>query len=243
MSDKDALPAPDPGSPAPDAPAPTGEGPACGWCSEPIGVEAVMRTCASCGALYHRDCAARSGRCADETCDLARPSHPAWTIETRAEGWLLVPAPRPSGWLRPAMVCAVLPIAGFPGGDRVVAAGQQLIGQGAIEPWMLISVAMGLAIVPWAAVLTLAGLENATQRGALLDAHGALFDHSPTWRGARLTWDDMVGFRITAGGVRLVVRGRPWTRFVGPTIPCEEGQLMHQVVETLERRGVRRYDA
>lgn len=85
-------------------------------------------------------------------------------------------------------------------------------------------------MVPNAALLVLIGLENATHHSALIDAHGVLFDRSPTWRGARLAWDAMLGFRIVEGGVRLVVRGRPWTRFVGPTIPCD-GEVMHRVVE------------
>lgn len=235
------------GAGAPLSPEPAGgsapPAPTCGWCAEPVEeLRGVMRTCAACGARYHRECAARSGRCADDGCALASPSHPAWTLEARAEGWLLAPAPAPSPWLRRAMLIAALPIIGFPGGDRVAALGKSLISQGGIERWMVVSVAVGLAAAPWAALLTLVLLEDALQRGALLDAHGVLFDHSSMWRGARVTWDSMLGFRITEAGVRLVVRGRPWTRFVGPTIPCE-GKLLHEIVETLERRGVRRFDA
>lgn len=216
--------------------------PGCGWCSDPLEGGADARSCAACGAAYHRDCASRAGRCSSEACDQHRPSHPAWTVEARAEGWLFVAAPPSSPWLRRLLLLAAAACAGAPDPEHLVNAGNELLLQTALDPWMVVSLAAGLTLAPWAALLTLTALENATHRGALLDAHGVLFDHSPTWRGARLAWDAVLGFRISGQGVRLVVRGRPWTRFVGPTIPCE-GQLMHEVVETLERRGVQRFDA
>ncbi len=60
-------------------------------------------------------------------------------------------------------------------------------------------------------------------------------------RGVILPFDWLVGFRCTGAGVVLVVRGKPWTRWLGPLIACE-GRLMHQVIERLEAHGVRRID-
>lgn len=242
MSDAEPLdPAAATPSPPPAPAPPPGRPAGCGWCSDALDAEGE-RTCAGCGARFHRTCVARAGRCASESCAQARPSHPAWTLEARAEGWLLVPAPPPSPWLRRLLLLAALTIAGAPDEQRMGELGKDLVAFGGIEPWMLISAALGLSLTPWAALLILVAIENATQRGALVDAHGVLFDHSPTWRGERLVWDDMLGFRLTDAGVRLVVRRRPWTRLVGPTIPCL-GRAQHELIETLERRGVRRFDA
>lgn len=213
----------------------------CGWCDASLG-EDQGRTCAMCGARYHRDCAARAGRCATTACPLTAPSHPAWTREARAEGWLFVPAPPSSAWLNRLLLALALPIVGLPDGERLTEAVRPLMMQGGVEPWMLIPIALGLSLPPWAALLTLAAWQNATQRPVLLDAHGLLFDHSSRWRGARLVWESILGFRLVTGGIRLVVRGRPWTRFIGPTIACD-GALQHQVVVLLEARGVARFDA
>lgn len=213
----------------------------CGWCGEHV-AEDPGRTCAMCGARYHRDCAARAARCATTSCPLHAPSHPAWTREARAEGWLHIAAPARSIWLNRLLLAAALPVVGIPDGERLAEAVRPYITQGALEPWMLVSGALGLALPPWAALLSLAAWQNATQRAVLVDAHGLLFDHSSRWRGARLVWESILGFRLVTGGIRLVVRGRPWTRFIGPTIPCD-GALQHQVVVMLEAHGVTRFDA
>lgn len=230
MSEPAPTTSEDPASPAP-----------CGWCAEPV-AEAPGRTCAACGARYHRDCASRAARCAASACPLAAPSHPAWTREARAEGWLLVAAPPPSRWLDRLLLLAALPIVGLPDGDRLGDSVELLVLEGGLEPWMLFSIALGLALPPWGALLALAAWQNATQQAVLLDAQGLLFGHSARWRGARLAWGSIAGFRLVTGGVRLVVNGRPWTRLIGPTVPCD-GALQHQVVVTLEAHGVQRFDA
>lgn len=223
--------------PTPD-PAPVAT---CRSCDAPLGEE-HGRTCAICGACYHRDCAGRLTGCETPACPLAEPSHPAWTREARAEGWLFIDAPHPPPWLNRLLLLAALPIAGLPEGERIAEAGKIIALQAGVEPWMLLSMGLGLTLPPWAATLALAAWQNATQRAVLLDAHGLLFDHSPRWRGARLFWDSIAGYRLVTGGVRLVVRGRPWTRVIGPTVPCD-GAQQHQVVVMLEAHGVARFDA
>lgn len=213
----------------------------CGWCAEPLGGD-PDRACAGCGAGYHRACADQAGRCAHASCPQARPSHPAWTVQARARDWLLLRAPPPARWLRVLMLLAALPLAGRPDGKELVEAGRELIGAGVLDRWLLVSALVSLTLTPWVAMLVLAWVESAAHRDVLIDAHGLLLDHSPAWHGARLDWRRIAAYRITAGGVRIVVRGRPWTRLLGPTIPCE-GRLQHDVVEVLARRGVARLDA
>lgn len=60
-------------------------------------------------------------------------------------------------------------------------------------------------------------------------------------RGVIIRFDQIVGFRSTGQGVVLVLRGKPWTRWLGPVVACQ-GELMHRVVERLEAHGVRRID-
>ena len=229
-----------------DAPPIDPSPPACRRCKQPLdAVAAKVRTCAACEARYHEDCARGHQGCAVLGCALERPSHPAWTREVRDRGgvWLPIPAPAASPWLARGILVACMLIAAYPAPAEVAPFVKRLIGAGQIAPWMAISVTVGLKLAPWAVLLTLLALQQATTRSVLVDSDGVLFDHSPTWYGARLRWDQLVGFRLIEGGVRLVVHGRPWTRWLGPTIPAE-GAAQHDLSVILEKLGdVRRYDA
>lgn len=63
----------------------------------------------------------------------------------------------------------------------------------------------------------------------------------PRPRGVWLRWRDVAGFRVGTGRIVLAVRGKPWTRWLGPIVECDD-ELLHRVVVRLEAKGVRRLD-
>lgn len=216
-----------------------------GACGDPDAPSAAhvlhVSTCAACGAQHHVACAPRG--CARPGCASARPSHPAWTREERALGpWTFVPAPARSVGLRGAFMAAVLLAAAVPQRERLRwAADELLFDLPEVAPWMAYSAVAAAVLVPFAALVAVGLLDHYGHRSVLIDREGLLFDHSPTWHGSRLTWSAIAGFRLVEGGVRLVVRRRPWTRFLGPLVPCD-GERQHEVVVLLEGVGVRRFE-
>jgi hypothetical protein len=224
----------EPAAPPPDPP--------CARCRVPLG-QAPPRTCALCGWLYHAHCAGPDDAFARASCPHADPAHPAWTKEARAASvWLYLTPPPPGPWLRRGMLLCTLALLAAQGGDHLQDVLRTLqSGAGGLPRWALLTGVLSVLLVPLGALFALALVEHTTRRSALLDEHGALFDHSSRWRGARLSWARMRAFRLVDGGVRLVVMGRPWTTMLGPTLPCE-GRLQHEVVVLLERHGVQRLD-
>lgn len=220
---------------------------ACPRCTQPAppaddgAAERQVETCAACGARHHAACAGAG--CARPGCVLARPSHPAWTREERARGpWLFVRAAPRGAAARAALVVAAALAAAVPHHQRLQTVAEALLaGVPDAPPWAAYSVVVAGLVVPFAALALVALLDHYRHRPVLIDRLGLLFDHSPDWHGARLAWPAIAGFRLTEGGVRLVVRGRPWTRLVGPLVPCE-GERQHEVVVLLEGVGVRRFE-
>lgn len=95
----------------------------------------------------------------------------------------------------------------------------------------------GATLVPLAAALILLVRAHALGRVAVVDADGVRLDPNDRWPGTRLPWDRIEGFRLVDRGVLLVVRGRPWTRLVGPVLPCRDAAV-EPVVAALERGGL-----
>ncbi|MCO5172129.1 MAG: hypothetical protein M9894_38000 [Planctomycetes bacterium] len=220
---------------------------ACPRCEEPLAqadegaAERQALTCAACGAGHHVGC--EGSGCARPGCALARPSHPAWTLEERARGpWLFVPAAPRGATAHAALLGAVVLAAAIPQHQRLLSVAEAVVaGVPDAPPWAAYSVVAAGLVVPFAALALVALLHHHRHRPVLIDRLGLLFDHSPAWHGARLAWPSIAGFRLVEGGVRLVVRGRPWTRLVGPLIPCE-GERQHEMVVLLEGVGVRRFE-
>lgn len=78
-------------------------------------------------------------------------------------------------------------------------------------------------------------------RAATIEASRVILGQTDPPRGAIVRFDQLAGFRCRGAGVVLVLRRKPWTRWLGPLIACE-GKVMHEVVERLEAHGVRRID-
>jgi hypothetical protein len=222
------------------APSPPPPAPACARCAQPLGAE--VRTCAGCKAHYDPACGRDPLGCAVVGCELERPVHPAWTVEAReAVRWRFFPARPTAPWLRTGQVLALVVFAALPNDDQLEPVLRQLLSTQGIDWWFLMQLGLGMMVGPILALLVLCSLAQVGGRSALLDGDGVLFDHTPAWLGARLAWKDIAGFRLVEEGVRLVVPRRPWTRWLGPTIPCE-GQAQHEVVVRLEQKGVARFD-
>lgn len=78
-------------------------------------------------------------------------------------------------------------------------------------------------------------------RAATIDERGVIIGMIDPPRGLIVPFASIAAFRCNAAGVVLVLRGKPWTRWLGPLVACD-GSLMHQVIVRLEARGVRRLD-
>lgn len=78
-------------------------------------------------------------------------------------------------------------------------------------------------------------------RAATIEPARVILGQTNPPRGVIVRYDQLAGFRCTAAGVVLVLRRKPWTRWLGPLVACD-GKLMHDVIERLEAHGVRRID-
>lgn len=102
-----------------------------------------------------------------------------------------------------------------------------------------------MGVGSWALMLAVIGLllhaHQTRWRAATVERDRVIIGTLDPPRGLLLRFDRLAGFRCAAAGVVLVVRGKPWTRWLGPLIACD-GKVMHHVVERLEAQGVRRID-
>lgn len=107
-----------------------------------------------------------------------------------------------------------------------------------------------LPLATWAAIPTvhavgLAGglaLLRAHQRGrraVVMDRAGLLLDVGPDWPGTRLGWLRLRGYALEEDGVRLVLEGRWFSRWLGPLVPARDRDA-HDLVTQLEQRRVQR---
>ncbi|MCO5168785.1 MAG: hypothetical protein M9894_20795 [Planctomycetes bacterium] len=156
---------------------------------------------------------------------------------------IVAPAPPAPRGLECSIMLLLLPLCGLwnLAGLVLVGAGEMLARALGAPP--ALGHVMGLGT--WALLLLGLGLlvhaHQTRWRGATLFEDRVVLGTVAPVRGVILRYDRLRGFRCRAGGVALMVRGRPWTRWLGPMIPCDEA-LMHDVVERLEARGVRRLD-
>lgn len=95
----------------------------------------------------------------------------------------------------------------------------------------------GLHMVALLGGMILLRLDHVRARAVAVDRLGALLDAGPDWPGTRLAWRRVAGFQLEATGARLVLVGRPWTRFVGPVVPARDEEA-HALVQVLEEAGV-----
>ena len=66
-------------------------------------------------------------------------------------------------------------------------------------------------------------------------------NRTPKWRGQRVRYSEVVGFRIVGQGLQLALKGKPWTRWLGPIVHCDD-RTLHEVVVHLEGLKIYRVD-
>lgn len=112
---------------------------------------------------------------------------------------------------------------------------------GPVEPRLLAIGAFSLAALPVVTLGVLAFAWHTRRRSSLVDAEGLLLDHGPRWRGERLAWRQLLGYRVRADGVALVIARRPWSRVWGQLVPLTSEDVS-RFVQVLDEQGVRRLD-
>lgn len=190
-------------------------GPSCAHCGAPL--ERRLPVCPACQLTVHEACT--GGHC---------PVVP----------WRDYPAPPPPTWLGWLTVLLLLPATG--GGCILAAALADPLARAlelpeALVGTMLVGGTTGLPLVGLIATLH-RFLQYRTVRR---DEDGFALGVTAKWRGTRLAWDRIAGFRQVTQGVMLRVRRQPWTRLFGPVIRCE-GREVHDLIEQLEQHGVYR---
>jgi hypothetical protein len=106
-----------------------------------------------------------------------------------------------------------------------------------IPAWAGISVGLGLYTIPSLSALVLLRHRHVSSRAIDLDDDGVSLGRTETWKGYAVPWRWVEGFRITGNGIMLQVEKEPWTRWLGPTIRCDE-RLLHDIVVELEKRKI-----
>ena len=186
---------------------------ACRHCASPLQGEASP--CPACGLAIHTACG--EGAC---------PVVP----------WRDYPAPDPPAWLGWLTLVLLFPATG--GGCMVGALAAGPLAR-ALE---LPEIAVGVMLVGGITGLPLVGV-GATlhrylqHRTVRRDEQGFALGVTPRWRGVRLRWERLAGFRQVAHGVMLQVKRQPWSRWFGPVVRCE-GREVHDLIEALEQHGV-----
>jgi hypothetical protein len=210
----------------------------CPFCHETLRESAKTERCEDCGAAHHASCWEESAqRCS--ACRGATESGAGAVADAEQPGAIVVPARPPGRWQIPLAVLVLAP---------VMAAGGSPFGaiQWCIElatrylslpMWFGFAMAFGLFTVPSLTAFALLRGRYVGSRGAALEERWVTFGATERWRGVRVRWKDVEGFRLTGDGVMLTVRGQWWTRWFGPVIRSE-GELTHQVVVSLEERKI-----
>jgi len=110
-----------------------------------------------------------------------------------------------------------------------------------IPTWLAGAAAVGVFCIPTLGAVIYLVHRNQLYRRVRLDAKGFVFGYTEKWRGSRLRFKRIAGFKIIRAGVMLVLKRRPWTRWLGPLVPCEDREI-HELVVHLEEAGVYRFE-
>lgn len=152
---------------------------------------------------------------------------------------LVLEAPR-----RPALMTvvpvALLPfilIGCCPCSATFVASGAPALGDalGGVPPGVVMTAYYGTTLLLVAVLVVLIHTGELRWRDARVHGEGVRVGF------VRYRWRDLAGFSCREESVRLVVRWRPWTRWLGPVLWCE-GKTLGEVVQRLEEHGVPRVD-
>lgn len=213
----------------------------CPGCLEPLEEGAERGTCAGCGSVYHVACIDRHRRCLRSTCPHHRPSHARWTLEARAKGlWLHLPSPPVPGYLRRLLAFLVVPMAGvlsFPCLPFYLGVVLTKVFPD-LPAWLVVAATTSLVVVPATAFCGAIWHQYAQYRPALLDDDGVLLGYKEQFSGFRLRWSQVLGYKLRTKGIELVLKGRPWTRWVlAPMLVCDE-RVAHDVTVILEQHGI-----
>jgi hypothetical protein len=189
-------------------------------------------TCVHCEAKVPRELAA-CPRCGDAPTQL--PSAP----EGAAPLDVSVPARTPPRWVNPLALVLLFPLllAGtspWGGAFTGMVAAPRLLG---VHPLLGFGMGLGAVMVPLVGALVLLDWQYRGHRGVRVDEAGAVFGGTERWEGIRVRWRRVKGFWITGGGLRLELKRRPWTRWVGPVVRTGERET-HDLVVALEARGL-----
>ncbi len=216
-------------APTSEPPAAAGEPPttttsACAHCGAPArgaGTHALV-PCRDCGRSVHAHCPAPS-RC-----------------PVRAQAGVLEFHAAPSSPRADVLLALALASAASGGGvGLAIGLGELLTRALGLSRALAYTMGTGAGVLPTLVALTVLFHRYLQHRSVHVDARGVLLGVTPRWRGKRLPFADLRGFSETAHGVMLHVRGRPWTRWLGPLLRCD-GLLRHELIERLEAEGVYR---
>jgi len=153
--------------------------------------------------------------------DLPAPPRPVWLDKLT----LLLLTPLVAGGGNPVLVIIL-----------AMEAARQV---GWIEPWLAIVAGLSLVTVPSCAALALLFHRAASYRRVLVDERGFVFGKTAKWRGTRVAWEQVQGFQIRSDGMMLRLKGKPWTRWLGPIVHTQDRET-HELVVALEERGIYR---
>lgn len=187
----------------------------CAHCHQPL--ERKLPVCSACQLAVHEACA--EGRCP-------------------VAGWVDYPAPPAPRWLGWLTLGLLFPATG--GGCMIGA----ILAAPLADALELPAPLVGVMLVGGVCGLPVAGLAVTLHRflqyrTVRRDAAGFALGVTPKWRGSRLPWGRLAGFRQVADGVMLQVKGQAWTRWFGPVVRCE-GREVHDLIEVLEQNEVYR---
>lgn len=211
----------------------------CPMCRQPFD-ETPLAHCASCGAPYHQSCAIQRKHCLRRSCPNHEPTHPRWTREMRAKGrWLELPAPEVPVWLRRVVALLGLCVAGIGANPAIPILAASLVTRfdADVPMWAGFSAGVAIVCVPTIGAFVAMFHQYSQYRAALIDDDGFVLGRTDRWRGLRVRWARMAGFRVTSVGVQLAIRGRPWTQWFGPVVLCPEA-TRHELTMILEENGV-----
>jgi len=223
------------GAPAVEGPTAGDEAARCARCRARAQGAGVL-ACEACPAVLHRRCWRKTGRC-----PRCRGAHAVLPGAPPDDGVLDLVPPAPPRWLGVFVLVLLLPLAGGTGPTLLAAVIGWATREAGLPLWAAGVMATGGAVVPVAIGLAALVYRTIRFRPIRLDDRGVVVNRTAKWRGDRLVWKDLAGFKSAGGGLALVVHRRPWTRWLGPRIPCDE-RLLHDITVRLERHGVPRLD-
>lgn len=152
-----------------------------------------------------------------------------------------LPAPQRPPWLEKLALLLLAPLILGGGNPFVIAIGALAFAQryAWLDPWLAVTAGVAVVTLPTFIGLALLIHRSVSYRRVIVDDRGFLFGKTDKWRGTRVRWADVEGFRLLRAGMMLKLKRRPWTRWLGPLVRTQD-RATHELVVACEEQGVYR---